>query len=219
MDLAHIALTRRTCKDYDPARKIPAEDLEKIRTLLRYAPSSVNSQPWHFFIASDSAAKARLGKSTPEGTPFAANAPKIANASHVLVMCARTEIDDAHLAEVLEQEDRDGRFPAAENKELQKKGRGFYVDLHRDTLRDTSIWTQKQVYIALGVVLFGAASLGIDATPIEGYDAKLLDEELNLAEKGLKSVVLVALGYRSDADFNAKLPKSRLPLDTVISEL
>ena len=55
MDIAHIALTRHTCKDYDPARKIPAEDLEKIRTLLRYAPSSVNSQPWHFFIASDSA--------------------------------------------------------------------------------------------------------------------------------------------------------------------
>ena len=219
MDLAHIALTRRTCKDYDPARKISAEDFEKIRTLLRYAPSSVNSQPWHFFTASDSAAKARLGKATPEGTPFAANAPKIANASHVLVLCAYTEIDDAHLARVLEQEDRDGRFPAAENKEMQKNGRAFYVNLHRNTLRDMPFWTQKQVYIALGAVLFGAASLGIDATPIAGFDANRLDEELGLAEKGLKSVVKLALGYRSDADFNAHLPKSRLPFEALITEL
>jgi nitroreductase/dihydropteridine reductase len=32
-------------------------------------------------------------------------------------------------------------------------------------------------------------------------------------------VVLCALGYRSDADFNAKLPKSRLPVETVLTEL
>ncbi len=35
----------------------------------------------------------------------------------------------------------------------------------------------------------------------------------------MTSVVLVALGYRSQDDFNAKLPKSRLPIAEVISEL
>ncbi|MGL4409959.1 MAG: NAD(P)H nitroreductase, partial [Zoogloea sp.] len=62
-------------------------------------------------------------------------------------------------------------------------------------------------------------TLDIDATPIEGFDAALLDAELGLAEQGLKSVVLVALGYRSEDDFNAKLPKSRLPAAAVITEL
>lgn len=219
MDLARIALSRRTCKDYDPARKITTEDIEKIKTLLRYAPSSVNSQPWHFLIAASDAAKARLGKAAPEGTPYAANAPKIAKASHILVLCARTDIDDAHLARVLEQEDHDGRFSSAEAREMQKKGRAFYVDLHRNTLQDTPFWTQRQVYIALGVVLFGAASLGIDATPIEGFDARRLDEELGLTEKGLKCAVMVALGYRSEADFNATLPKSRLSTETLFTEL
>jgi len=218
MDIARIALTRHTCKAYDPTRKIPAEQIEQLKTLLRYAPSSVNSQPWHFVIAASDAGKARLTRSTPEGTPYFANHPKISKASHVVVLCARTAIDDAHVAALLAQEDRDGRFPTPEGKEMQNKGRTFYVGLHRQQ-QDVANWTQKQVYIALGTLLLGAAALGIDATPIEGFDPLRLDEELGLAEKGLKSVVLVALGYRSPEDFNARLPKSRLPAETVMSEI
>lgn len=219
MDIAHIAQTRHTCKAYDASRKIPAEQVEQLKTLLRYAPSSVNSQPWHFFIADTDAGKARIAKSTPEGSPYAANLPKVKNASHIVALCAHTNIDDAHIAALLAQEEKDGRFPTPEGKEMQNKGRNFYVGLHRDNPQDMEAWTQKQVYLALGTLLFGAGALGIDATPIEGFDPKLLDEELGLAEKGLKSVVLVALGYRSAEDFNAKLPKSRLPMEAIVSTL
>ncbi len=219
MDIARIATTRHTCKAYDPSRKIPAEQVEQLKTLLRYAPSSVNSQPWHFFIADTDTAKARIAKATPDGTPYAANNPKIRNASHVVALCARTEVDDAHVAALLAQEEKDGRFPTPEGKEMQNKGRSFYVGLHRNDPQDMQAWTQKQVYLALGTLLLGAAALDIDATPIEGFDPQALDEELGLAEKGLRSVVLVALGYRSAEDFNAKLPKSRLAAEAVISAL
>ena len=219
MDIARIARTRHTCKAYDPSRKIPADQIEQLKTLLRFAPSSVNSQPWHFFIAETDAGKARIANSTPEGSPYAANLPKVKNASHVVALCARTNVDDAHIAALLAQEEADGRFPTPEGKEMQNKGRNFYVGLHRANPADMQAWTQKQVYLALGTLLFGAGTLDIDATPIEGFDPKLLDEELGLAEKGLKSVVLVALGYRSEQDFNAKLPKSRLPAESVITEL
>lgn len=219
MDIARIALTRHTCKAYDPTRRIPAGQIEQLKTLLRHAPSSVNSQPWHFFVAGTDAGKARVTKGTPEGTPYSANGAKIRNASHVVVLCARTGIDDAHLAALLAQEEKDGRFPTPESREMQAKGRGFYVGLHREHLRDTQSWAEKQVYLALGTLLLGAATLEIDATPIEGFDPALLDEELGLPEKGLRSIVLVALGYRSAADFNAGLPKSRLPAEAVITEL
>ena len=219
MDIARIAQTRHTCKAYDASRKIPAEQVEQLKTLLRYAPSSVNSQPWHFFIADTDAGKARIAKSTPEGSPYAANLPKVKNASHIVALCARTNVNDTHLATLLAQEEKDGRFPTPEGKEMQNKGRNFYVGLHRNNPHDMEAWTQKQVYLALGTLLFGAGALGIDATPIEGFDPKLLDEELGLAEKGLKSVVLVALGYRSAEDFNAKLPKSRLPTEAIVSTL
>ncbi|ELY4580756.1 NAD(P)H nitroreductase, partial [Cronobacter sakazakii] len=46
-----------------------------------------------------------------------------------------------------------------------------------------------------------------------------MDEVLGLKEKGLRSVVVATIGYRSDADFNATLPKSRLDQDVVITQL
>jgi nitroreductase/dihydropteridine reductase len=78
---------------------------------------------------------------------------------------------------------------------------------------------QKQVYLALGTLLLGAGALGVDATPMEGFDARLLDEELGLRDKGFTSVVLVSLGYRNEGDFNARLPKSRLPAEAVFTQI
>jgi nitroreductase/dihydropteridine reductase len=217
MDIARISLSRHTCKAYDPSRKVPAEQIEQLKTLLRNAPSSVNSQPWHFIVASSDAAKRRIAKATQPG--YAVNEPKILNASHVVVFCARTSIDDAYLAALLDQEDRDGRFPSADAKAMQNKSRNFYVNQHRFDAKDTQHWMEKQVYLALGTLLLGAATLEIDATPIEGFDPRILNEELDLRAKGLTSVVLATLGHRSAEDFNAALPKSRFPADAVITEL
>jgi nitroreductase/dihydropteridine reductase len=216
-DLARIATTRHTCKAFDPARKIAPADMAALRTVLRCAPSSVNSQPWHFFIAASEAAKARIAEATKEG--YAYNTPKILNASQVVVFSAKTGFDDAHVAAILAQEDKDGRFPSAEAKTNQNNSRNFYVNLHRDTLKDDAAWMQKQVYIALGTLLQGAALLGIDACPIEGFAAAKLDAELGLRERGYTAVVLAALGYRSAEDFNAKLPKSRFDEASVITTL
>ncbi len=218
MDIARIALSRHTCKAYDPTRKIPVAQVEQLKTLLRFAPSSINSQPWHFIIASSDDGKARIAKAAQQG-PFAANGPKILNASHVVVFCARTTMDEAHLASLLAQEDADGRYPTAESKAAQSKGRSFYTGLHRYDAKDTQHWMEKQVYLALGTLLLGAATLEIDATPIEGFDPRILNEELGLREQGLTSVVIAALGYRGADDFNAKLPKSRFPEERVIEEI
>ena len=218
MDIAQIALTRHTCKAYDPTRKIPVEQVKQLETLLRHSPSSVNSQPWHFIIASSDAAKARIVKATDHPV-YTANGPKILNASHVVVFCARTTLDEVQINAITDQEDRDGRFPNPEGKTAQFKSRSFYVNLHRFDFRDTQHWIEKQVYLALGTLLLGAATLGIDATPIEGFDSRILNDELGLREKGLTSVVIATLGYRSAEDFNAKLPKSRLPVESVITEI
>lgn len=209
IDIARIAATRHTCKAFDPARKIAADDMAALRTVLRCAPSSVNSQPWHFLVAESEAGKARIAVATQDG--YAYNTPKILHASHVIVLCARTAFDDDHIAAILAQEDKDGRFPTPEAKAAQNTSRNYYANLHRNELKDTAFWMQKQLYIALGMLLQGAAALGIDACPIEGFDKAKLDAELGLTQRGLTAVVIAALGYRSDADFNAKLPKSRLP--------
>lgn len=217
MNIARLATTRYTTKAYDPQKRIAPTLMEQLKTLLHFSPSSVNSQPWHFVIADSDAAKKKIACATTG--PYIGNEPKVLKASHILVLCARTELDDAHLQRVLEQEEKDGRFKTSEAKEMQIRGRGFYVNMHRNELHDTQQWMEKQVYLALGALLLGAAALEIDATPIEGFDRSTLDEALGLRERGLTSVVLAALGYRSADDFNAALPKSRLPSDDIFTFL
>ena len=218
MDVALLAKTRYASKAYDPTRKIPEDKIAQIKTLLRYAPSSVNSQPWHFIIAGTEEGKARMAKAAQQGT-YSANEAKIRNASHVIALCARTGIDDAYLTALLAEEEKAGRFPTPEAKATQHKSRSFYANMHRFDIKDTQHWMEKQVYIALGTLLLGAAALEINATPIEGFDPKVINEEFDLRTKGLTSVVLVALGYSSTEDFNAKLPKARLPAEQVITEI
>jgi len=73
-------------------------------------------------------------------------------------------------------------------------------------------WSSKQAYLALGIGLTAAADLKIDSTPMEGFDKNLLDDLLKLKEKGLKSVVLMTLGFRDiKNDYLVKLKKVRRP--------
>ncbi|MEM5328516.1 oxygen-insensitive NAD(P)H-dependent nitroreductase NfsB [Paraburkholderia sp. JHI2823] len=215
MNLTRFAKARHATKAFDPARKIPAAVIEELKELIRFSPSSVNSQPWHFVLAESDAARARIAKGM-EG--FAYNEPKVTRASHVLVLCVRTDMNEAHLAQVLAQEEADGRFANAEAKAGQEKTRSFYVNLHRER-KDLPAWMEKQAYLALGTLLIGASTLEIDACPMEGFDVDALDAELGLREQGLTALVVIGLGYRSADDFNAKLPKSRLPAAAVFTEL
>ncbi len=217
MNISRIATTRHTAKAFDPTQQIPETVIEELRILLRHSPSSVNSQPWHFVIAATDAGKARLAQATHG--PYAYNEPKIRNASHVVVLCVRTDIDEAYLAALLAQEEKDGRYSSPEAKAAYRQARAAYVDLHRTDRQDLPHWLEKQVYLALGTLLLGAAALGLDACPMEGFDSHKLDDVLGLRAQGLASVVLVALGTRSAADFNAKLPKSRLPTHTLFTDL
>ena len=217
MNIANIAQTRYTTKAFDPNKKISDDKLAQLLEVLRNAPSSINSQPWHYIVASTAEGKAEVAKGA-QGT-YVYNAPKILNASHVVVLCGRNDFDDAHIANILDNEDKAGRFATPEAKATQNNSRTYYANLHRVEKQDAREWMDKQIYIALGMLLLSAGVLEVDACPIEGFDPAALDEALGLKAKGLHSVVLVALGYRSGEDFNAKLPKSRLPAASVFTQI
>ncbi|MCL2871927.1 MAG: oxygen-insensitive NAD(P)H nitroreductase [Betaproteobacteria bacterium] len=217
MDVTQYARTRYAAKAYDMARKVPAPLIDQLRALLRLSPSSVNSQPWHFVVASTDAGKARIAKAT-HGM-FAYNAPKILNASHVFVLCTRHTLTDAHVDAVIEQEVRDGRLPTPQDQKTRRDTLFTYIDMHRYTLRDPQAWMEKQTYIALGFLLLGAAELELDATPIEGFDNVVLDRELGLRERGFVSSALVPVGYHGADDFNTNIPKSRFAADVLFTEI
>jgi nitroreductase len=70
-------------------------------------------------------------------------------------------------------------------------------------------WNAKQAYIALGQLMHTCASLRIDATPMEGFESTAFDEILDLEKDNLKSVLVCAMGYRSEVDNNQYLAKVR----------
>ncbi|RZG08233.1 oxygen-insensitive NAD(P)H nitroreductase [Pseudoalteromonas sp. CO348] len=209
---------RYSTKAFDPNKKISDSDIDLLKQALRLSPSSTNVQPWHFVIASTEAGKTQVAKSTQENYKF--NEAKILNASHVVVFAAKQNIDDAHLDKVLAKESADGRFEKGSEIEAQmNNGRRYFVGLNQTSDEAIKAWTGKQVYLNLGQFLLGAASLGIDSVPIEGFDAEILSNELGLTEQGFDALAIVALGYRDEGDFNAKLPKSRLAIDDIITEI
>ncbi len=216
MDIIEIAKQRKTAKAYDVNKKISATDIEKIKELLRLGPSSTNLQGWHFFVMSSGEAKAKAIKSVEVDFPF--NKPAVENSSHVVVMCAKDDIDEAYYEKVLAKEEQDGRFMGNEdNKKAMAAGRKMFSNVHREK-GDFKVWLQKQVYINLGMFLIGIEALGIQGTTMEGFNNELLDNELELGKKGLKSCVIVPIGYRDmEKDYNNNLPKSRL--DDTVSEI
>ena len=187
MDIVSVALKRYSTKAFDATKKLTAEQAENLKTLLQYSPSSTNSQPWHFIVASSDEGKARVAKAA-SGT-YVFNERKILDASHVVVFCAN------------------------------HKGRTFFADMHRKDLHDDDQWMAKQVYLNVGNFLLGVAAMGLDAVPIEGVDFAILDAEFDLKAKGYTSLVVVPVGHHSVEDFNASLPKSRLPQATTITEI
>ena len=112
-----------------------------------------------------------------------------------------------------------GSFATPEAKAANDKGRKFFADMHRKDLHDDAEWMAKQVYLNVGNFLLGVAALGLDAVPIEGFDAAILDAEFGLKEKGYTSLVVVPVGHHSVEDFNATLPKSRLPQNITLTEV
>lgn len=91
MDIVSVALKRYSTKAFDPNKKLTTEEADKVKTLLQYSPSSTNSQPWHFIIASTEEGKARVAKSAAANYVF--NERKMLDASHVVVFCAKTAME------------------------------------------------------------------------------------------------------------------------------
>ncbi|MEM5529599.1 oxygen-insensitive NAD(P)H nitroreductase [Gammaproteobacteria bacterium AS21] len=217
MNLTDVANFRYSTKEFIKDKKIPDDTFQDIKNLMRLSASSVNAQPWHFIVSNTDEGKQRFAKGVQGWLNF--NETKVLNASHVILFCVKTSIEDDYLDQLLTAEDNDGRFAAPEHRANMHGGRTAFVNIHRNDLQDVQHWNEKQVYLNMGSVLLGAGVLGIDAVPMEGIDIAVLNEEFGLTAKGLSAVALVSLGYRADTDFNASLPKSRLAQEELFTSI
>ncbi len=217
MDIIDILQSRYAAKEFEPTLSISPEQLDKLKMLLRLAPSSTNIQPWHFIVAHSEAAKARVANST-QGF-FIFNERKVLDSAAVVIFSTKVAANDGYFEHLSTTEQDDGRFATPEFRAHNHAGRVAFDAMHRYDFKDEQHWFDKQTYLNLGNFLLGVAAMGLDAVPMEGFDAKILGEEFGLVERGFTPSVLVAVGYSSVGDFNADLPKSRLPLEEIVEVL
>ncbi len=217
MDITKIVEQRYSTKVFDPNKTISESDFEKVKLLLQKSPSSTNLQAWHFILADNERGKKRIAKGTQGSYQF--NEAKVLDASHVIVFCAKTDVDKAYLDKVSNQENKDGRYANDEVKEKVYELRKYFSNMHKFEHKDQQHWLEKQVYLNIGHLILGVAALGIDSLIMEGIDFNALDKEFELREQGLTAVAVVSLGYRSKDDYNRLdiLPKSRLPQEDIFT--
>lgn len=213
MDFVELSKKRFTAKKFDTTKRISDSDIEKLKTILQLTPSSVNSQPWIFLWGSSEQSKKRV---RPAIADF--NWNRIDTCSHFVVIAVRKNLSEKYQHHLIEQEKADGRLADEQIAKEMYESRKYFIDL-RESAGQTLNWTSKQSYIALATLLYGAASLGIDSTPIEGFDEEQMDKLLNLDNFGAHSVLVVTLGYDAEDDHNRTRPKSRLPLSEIMFDL
>ncbi len=217
MFILDAAKRRYATKAFKPDQKIPEADIKVLQTIVQLSPSSINIQPWHVFLASSDTAKKKILPAV-QG-PYDFNEQKILDASHIMVFCACSEINDTYLEKLLAKEKADGRLVDEKTVQLIVGVRNAFLASVKKDPNNLKCWVEKQLYIALGNVLLAASAMQIDSVPIEGFNAAILDEQLGLNGSPYHSVVMAAFGYHSDADFNANLVKSRFNQEDIFTEL
>jgi nitroreductase/dihydropteridine reductase len=196
MDLENI-MSKHLTRYFDGTKTIPEETIQSLLRFLRSAPSSVNVQPNHFYVLSTEAGKRKLADNL--GERFQDNAEKIMNASHAIILTTRTDVPDEHIDAVFAKEREDGRFPSLAKQELWESMTRDFLNIRDSTYDDLDHWMEKQTYMALGMTMMAAAELGVDATPLEGFDRASVDEAFGLRETGYTTTVLMVLGYPDPA--------------------
>lgn len=197
---------RYATKAFDPTRKISEADWEVLEESLMLAPSSLGLQPYKFIVVSDPAVREKL-------KPAAFGQSQITDASHLVVLAYRKDLDDEYIERYVDR--------MVEVRGVERETLTDYENIMKNSAKKAvdggylETWNSRQAYIALGFLLETAALLGIDATPMEGFDAAQFNEILNLDD--YSAVAICPLGYRNaESDWLASLPKVRFPKEELI---
>ncbi len=187
---------RYATKLYDATKKIDDATITEIAEILRLSPSSINSQPWQFTIVTNPELKARLAECS---------------------LFNRKKIEDAPVLVVLSVYNNIAKFEEQIARELPQSNVDYYNNVVKPQGEEaTKWWLKNQLYISVGVLLSGCATMGLDSTPMEGIEPEMYDSILGNVD--YRATVAVAIGYRSIEDTNQPEihPKQRCKMEDVV---
>jgi nitroreductase len=180
--------------------KIPQDKLERILEATRLAPSSYGLTPYNVIVVEDQKLKEEL-----QGACYGQT--QLSESSAVLVFATWDEVTENSVGNYINEIAKQREIPVESLNGLQDMMNGSLTNM---THEQKISWAQRQAYIGLGFALTAAAVEEVDSTPMEGFVPESVDTVLGLQELGLKSVVVLPLGYRdSENDSLSTLKKVR----------
>ena len=192
-------LFRHACKEFDATKKISKEDFTKILEYGQKSPSSFGFEPWKFVIVQNKDLREKLKE-------FSWGAQgQLPTASHFVLILARKfktmDVQSEYLNNLLQNIKQ---MPDDIESLIKKYYEDFYKTNFGSPIDDEkfSAWSAKQGYIALANMMSGAAYLGIDSCPIEGFEKPKVQDflatDLKINTNEFEIAVMAAFGYRKN---------------------
>lgn len=203
---------RYTCKGYDRQKKVSDEDFDTIMEVARLSPSSMGLEPWKFVLLNNRDLRNKI-------KPYSWGAEvSLDGASHFVLILARKaadlKADSAYIEYIMNDIQH---FTDDLRVKRKKKLKSFQEeDLRLTNDRAIFDWACKQTYIPLANMLTAAAMLGIDSTPIEGFNTEkveaVLIEEKILDPDHFGLCTMIAFGHKN----RDHRPKTRRKINEIL---
>ena len=189
-------------------KTVPQEKVDIILEAARLAPTSSGLQPFEIMVVTNQELKEKI-------KPVAWNQSVVTDSSHLLVFAAWDNYTEERINKMFDLTNEIRGFKNEGWENYRQQLLGMYPQ------RDPEVNFQhaaRQAYIAFAEALTAAAFEGVDSTPMEGFDPDAIDEILGLRAKGLRSCVLLPIGYRkTEEDWLANLVKVRKSTEDLVT--
>lgn len=200
---------RYATKRFDAKKKLGADKIEVLKEAFNLTATSYGLQPLKLLVISDAKIKEQL-------VPISMNQLQVKDASHVLVFCIENDLSQEYIKSYFNTVSQVRKTP----KEVLEPFESHVLEQFSKKQKDEiSSWMTKQAYLAMGNLLTVCALEEIDSCPMEGFEPDKYDALLGLADLGLKSVLVMPVGYRSKDDMFSSMKKVRRGTDKVVIEM
>lgn len=209
MSLLNALKWRYATKKFDDTKVISTADINKIKEGFNLTASSYGLQPVSLLLVHNKSIQNEL-------VPLSMNQQQVAQASHLAIFCVKTSMGSPYIVDFFE---RIKRIRKIEDKILASFRTHIIDSFQKKNNNDIFTWGAKQAYLAMGNLLAICADLRIDACPMEGFDPAAYDAYFDLKSKGLKSVLIMPMGYRAADDKFSKMKKVRKLVSESVIEI
>jgi nitroreductase/dihydropteridine reductase len=188
--------------------KVPQEKIDRIIEAVSLAPTSSGLQPFELIVITNQEIKEKI-------RPISWNQSVVTDCSHLLVFAAWDTYTAARINKMF---DLTNTIRGFKNEGWENYRQMLLNSYPQKDAAENFNHAAKQAYIAFSQAIAAAAFEGVDSTPLEGFDANALDEILGLRAKGLRSCVMLPLGYRdTENDWLVNLTKVRKSKEDLVT--